>query len=240
MLRAIKFFLVPLIVLVLLAGCSVVVGSGNIVSEQREVGNFNAVEIAGSGQLIITQGEQESLRVEVDDNILPLVETNVRGRTLHLGLRWGINVLPLARSVKYTLTVRSLNRIDVSGSSSVVVDRLVTDALETNVTGSGEVQIDDLNAGEVEVNISGSGDVELTGAVERQNVTISGSGEYRAGDLVSLTADVQISGSGDAVVWSTETLDVTVSGSGNVDYYGNPQMDQEVSGSGNIQSLGVK
>ncbi|MEZ4663689.1 MAG: DUF2807 domain-containing protein [Caldilineaceae bacterium] len=37
------------------------------------------MELSGSGDVILTQGETKSLTVETDDNIMQYVTTNVRG-----------------------------------------------------------------------------------------------------------------------------------------------------------------
>lgn len=239
MFKSVKYF-IPLLLILLLAGCTIVSGSGNIVSESREVSDFDAVVLSGSGNLTITQGDREALTVKADDNLMELIETKVRNGTLYLGFKAGVNIINTSRAVQYELTVRDLSALTISGSGNASADSLVGEEFVLTVSGSGEVQIDKLTASESTVTISGSGDVDVAGAVEQQSITVSGSGHYRAADLVSSSATVQISGSGDAIVWVAETLNVTVSGSGNIEYYGNPQINQQVSGSGNIRSRGDK
>ncbi len=60
-------------------------GSGKIITQDRSVSGFSRVELGGSGQVTITQGDQERLTVEADDNILPYIRTDVSGTTLYLG-----------------------------------------------------------------------------------------------------------------------------------------------------------
>ena len=68
-----------LIGLILLTACSLssiqdsgetITGSGNVVTENRPVSGFDGVSHTGIGRVIITQGEEESLTIEADDNIL--------------------------------------------------------------------------------------------------------------------------------------------------------------------------
>lgn len=239
MFTSVKYF-IPLLLLLMLAGCTIVTGSGNIVSESREVSGFDEVVLAGSGNLTITQGDGEALTVEADDNLMDLIETEVRNGVLYLGFKSGANIINTSRAVQYQLTVDDLSELTISGSGNVSAESLVSDDFSLNVSGSGEAQIDRLTASEISIEISGSGDVDIVGAVEEQSITVSGSGNYRAGDLVSENVTVRISGSGNATVWVAEMLDVVVSGSGNVEYYGTPRVNQQVSGSGNIRSLGNK
>ena len=65
-------------------------GSGDLITEVREVSGFDSIDLDGSGEVIITQGAGETLTVETDDNLMEHVETEVRGDTLHLGFKPGI------------------------------------------------------------------------------------------------------------------------------------------------------
>ena len=62
-------------------------GTGDITSETREVSGFSAVNLAGIGNVVVDYGEQESLRIEAEDNLLPYLESKVEGDTLTLGVR---------------------------------------------------------------------------------------------------------------------------------------------------------
>ncbi len=53
-------------------------GSGNIITQSIDVSNFDRVSLEGSGDVYIEQGQTESLTIEADDNIQPLLETKVR------------------------------------------------------------------------------------------------------------------------------------------------------------------
>jgi hypothetical protein len=66
-----------LVLVLLFSGCSeissaeFVRGSGKITSEARPVQNVHGVALTTMGELAITQGDQESLRVEAEDNLQP-------------------------------------------------------------------------------------------------------------------------------------------------------------------------
>src|SRR5918998_1436697 len=90
MLRPILLGLSLLVVLLAAAACqagpsNLLTGSGTVRSEARPVGAFDEVELAGVGTLTITQGPQESLTIEAEDNLLPQIRGEVRGRRLVLG-----------------------------------------------------------------------------------------------------------------------------------------------------------
>ena len=89
----------------------VVRGSGDLVTEERDVSGFDELHFSGMGSLIIEQGDEESLIIEADDNIIDLIETDVRGGDLDIKFRRGFNVVPTAK-MKFYLTVIDLDRID--------------------------------------------------------------------------------------------------------------------------------
>jgi hypothetical protein len=211
-------------------------GSGNIVKEERPVSGFSRVCIYGASELIVTQGDQESLFIEADDNLLPLIETEVSHGMLSIGPKDRHEIRP-SKPIQINLAVKKLDGITLSGATNVKASCLTAEKLEVTTSGSGKITIDALNARALTVRISGSTDCNLAGRADRQTIVISGSGSYQAGKLASQSVELTINGSGDAEVWAAETLNLNVSGSGHVDYHGRPRMTQQVSGGGRVTSL---
>lgn len=210
-----------LLVFLLVCGCDVlnvgdvVVGSGKVAEEKRPVGQFDAIDLSGSGQLVFRQGDSESLTIKADDNVLPYITSTVEGGKLHLGVRSNVSLqthLPIA----YTVTARNLKAVHLSGSGSAKLDSLSTDRLDVRITGSG--------------------DVVASGRAGHQTVSISGSGSYNGAACQGATAEVHISGSGNLTVNVSDHLDAHVSGSGDIDYLGHPTLNTDVSGSGRVFS----
>ena len=213
----------------------VVRGSGDIESEEREVSGFNEIEFTGIGNLIIEQGDEESLVVEADDNIIGLIETEVRGDELYIGFRRGANIVPTS-NVKFYLIVKELDRIDLSGVGDIDCDEFETDDLKFNISGSGDIDFE-IIAESIETKVSGLGDIDLSGKVDFHRVQISGSGKYGAEELKSKDCEIEISGLGSATVSASDNLDIEINGAGNVYYKGDPHVSQHISGLGRIKSL---
>ena len=213
----------------------VVRGSGDIVTGQRSVSGFDELHFSGIGNLAIQQGDEEKLTIEADDNIIDLIETDVRGGKLYIKYRRGFNVIPTSR-MKFLLTVRDLDRIDLSGAGDIDCGSFQTDDIEFNISGSGNIDFV-IETGSLEVNISGLGDIRLEGKADFHRVNISGSGKYDAKDLESNDCQIEITGLGSATVDVKDNLDVVISGAGNVYYAGDPSVTREISGLGRIKSL---
>jgi hypothetical protein len=215
-------------------------GSGKIVTEERSVGNFDSVYVRGEGTVYLTQGEEISVVVETDDNLIRKVYTEVKGGTLELryasGL-FGTHLRPTGGYI-YHVTVPNLESITISGSAGVFADGVVIERLDLDVTGSGRVAIDDLKADEVNATITGSGTITLSGEADTQRVSVTGDGIFDGRDLEGKYVRVNNKGSGKTTVWATEALDVSVEGDGEVHYYGDVEPDVSSTGSSKVQSLG--
>ena len=215
------------------------VGSGKVVSETRDVSNYHGVELAGVGELTITQDDKESLVVEAEDNIVPLIETTVKpDGTLWIGWKGG-SVQP-TRPVIFKLSVKTLDRLKLSGSGSIRAEKISSTSATVALPGSGNIVIDHLATGPLTVALEGSGNIKLGGEAANQSVQLSGSGGYEAGGLKTEAGMVTLSGSGECKLWAEKTLMVNLDGSGEVGYYGNPAVVKNVRGSGEIRALGEK
>lgn len=236
-----------------------VVGSGDIVDQTIDVSNFNRVTLEGFGDVYVEQGQTESLSVQADDNIIPLLDTRVEAGELTLGVKRGVDVNP-SQSVIYHLTVKDLNgltiagsgdfyvepvnsstlAISIPGSGDISIEELIADDLSMDLDGSGSVTLESVDVKTVDTSIRGSGDVKLEGTADTQEVRVDGSGNYLGGNLETDTAEIRVLGSADVTVWVNDELTVRVNGSGNIQYYGGPRVDQSGVGSADIISLGDK
>jgi hypothetical protein len=215
-----------------------VAGSGTLAKEKRTVADFQRVALSGAGGLSILQGGEEGLTIETDDNLMPLIKTEVSNGLLQIGPD-GVNLRP-TKHLRYELKLKKLNALHLSGSLKAAAESLKTDALALHISGSGTIEIRRFEADQLEIHVSGSGSTTLAGKLREQHLHISGSGNHWAENLESNVAEVSISGSGKAKLWVKEKLDVKVSGSGHIQYYGAPQVIQHISGSGKVQALGTR
>jgi len=215
-------------------------GSGNMSSETRPVSGFTQISIDGSGDAQITQGDTESLKIEAEDNILPLVTSEVVGGKLVLGLK-PMTSISTTRTIHYTITVKDLSALALNGSGNVSAGALKSTSMALNLNGSGDISLASLEGSSLSVSGNGSGNFSINaGKIDNQSIQLFGSGSIQAANLESQTASVTIAGSGSASLWVKGSLNVSIGGSGNVDYYGAPTVTQAVAGSGRINGRGSK
>lgn len=186
-------------------------GSGNVITETRNVSGFDEIVVLGSGDVVVSVAGTESLSIEAEDNIMPLLTTEVKSGRLELGSESSFST---TRGITYTITVVSLEGVEINGS--------------------GDVDATGIDAGTFVAEINGSGDIRAAGTSTELDVGVNGSGAFEGEDLVASVGSVHVSGSGTAVVNVADDLEASVSGSGDIEYMGDPTLDESTSGSGRI------
>jgi uncharacterized protein with beta-barrel porin domain len=247
------FFLLSLVALsLLLTGCGGIVNFGRggrtihasntVVTETREASGFTAVDLRGIGRVVLTQGDAESLVVRGSDNVVPLVRTSVRNGVLVIEMDEIIAVTDMheANALTFTIGVKDLEALTVSGAGDVKMDGLTASRLKLDISGAGKIDFSGLSLDSLSLTLSGAGDVTLSGEAASAAIQLSGAGNIDAGDLKVETADIHLSGFGNATLWVTGKLTCSISGAGNIEYYGNPQTDFTDTGLGVFKSLGGK
>ncbi|MBX9625883.1 MAG: DUF2807 domain-containing protein [Gemmataceae bacterium] len=213
-----------------------VTGSGVAATEKRVVGDVTQVELEGVGELVVTRSDRPGLSVTADDNLLPLFETVTTGDKLTLRVRDGVNITSHTPIV-YRLSVRSLDRVAVSGAGKVTGDGVGGGDLDVRVSGAGGVALTGLDVQDLKVSLSGAGTATLAGTAKSLTAKVSGAGKVKAADLKVPAAEVSTSGAGGVTVWATDRLKAKVSGAGGVKYKGSPAVEQKVSGAGRVSAI---
>jgi hypothetical protein len=175
----------------LLAACGTT-GSGNIVTEQRDVGSFDQIETGGGVRVELTVDPSLPTSVEVtyDDNLLDNVVTDVSGDTLVVKLTGSINITGGGGRVVTVVTDRLVG-VESSGGSSVKATG-TTSSYRADASGGANLDLRDLQASSVEIDASGGANVNVY-------ATDSATGEASGGANVSVygnptTVTVETSG----------------------------------------------
>lgn len=205
-----------------------------------DVDDFSELTFGTSGVLYLSQGSENKVVVDADEDVLDKIDFDQRGDRLVIRNRnnrgwnrgWGRNEL------KVYVTMRDISAITLSGSGPIYSEtRLKTDDLEVELSGSGSMELE-VESRDLEIGISGSGSIEIEGSGEDVYAKISGSGKIKADDLEVKSLDARISGSGNIYMTVEDEIEASISGSGNVYYKGNPdRVINSASGSGKIRRM---
>ena len=219
----------------------------DMLTEKREVSDFNQINLRGYGELFITQGEQESLTVQADEDVLPTIKTSVVEGELRIDIitDWVEKISSFftkgfySQRISFDLTVKELTNLDIIGAARVKVKGLQSEEFAVKLGGAAEITIDSLKTKRLKAELPGAGMLKIAGKTTDQSVIVSGAGAYEAPHLESQSASIQLTGLGKATVWVVEELEATLIGLGSIEYYGDPIVTKSVQGLGSVTGLGT-
>ena len=211
-----KLLSLILLTLLVTAGChhgfAGVKGSGKREIQKREIGPFTSISTEGAFHLEIVCGKDVSLEVQGDDNILPLVSSEVRG-----------NVLRLANTKGYSVDEPITFRISVPNLEAISAD------------GAGKIQITGVNNDRLQIASNGAANITVSGTTKMVGVDTNGASRIDTHNLRSAQAIVDTKGASKVDLGVCDKLDVNVSGVSQVTYRGDPVVNKTIHGPGKVE-----
>ncbi len=191
---------------------SKVKGNGIKATETRAVAAFTAIDATGIGRLKLRVGEIESLTITADENILPLIKSEVKDGVLVLSTT---GATKSKTDIVFDATAKTIKRLENSGTVSI------------NASG--------FNGGDLAVETSGVGSITLAGRVDSFKAELSGVGSLDAEALTADRVTTSLSGVGSATVHAEKSINGTVSGVGSLTWKGAAtDVSSNVSGIGRV------
>lgn len=223
------------LMILILSSCGICIeGEGLEVEETRELEAFSELEIDIDADVVIHIGQQPSIVISAQENLLDIIKTEVRGSALIIDAEPCIST---SYPVDIEITTTSLSFIKLNGSADVtLMDDLQNDDFELKINGSGNISAD-VFTNHLKIKINGSGNVLVSGTAKDAEIVINGSGDVRTDMLQVYEADIEINGSGDVGINVLNDLRVTVKGSGDVNYSGEPSIKTSIAGSGSVTKI---
>ncbi len=154
--------------------------SGELNSTSYDPGKFYGLIVNSSANIILTQGEHNSIRLEGDKRQLKDIKTDVENGALIIT---GGNDYP----VNIYISAEELNLIEINGSSRVFTSGSInSDILLLKVNGSGSMKVD-VRALTLGMIVNGSGKIIVSGSSGDSYVRIFGTGNIYADKLDSFS-----------------------------------------------------
>ncbi|MCF4102813.1 DUF2807 domain-containing protein [Gillisia sp. M10.2A] len=213
-----------------------ITGNKDLTSTTRSVGEYNAVSVYGPMDVELVAGNEGTLKIEAESNLIEYITTQVEGGNLKIAIERGVNLQASRNmSIKITVPFKDIEAVRLTGSGDIWnTDVIKSQEFQVEVTGSGDITLD-LKADTVIGGITGSGDITFKGDTNRLKCSVKGSGDFKAFNLNANDVKASVTGSGDIEIMATQELKASVSGSGDITYKGNPEkQDFKTSGSGSV------
>ncbi|MEK6280032.1 MAG: head GIN domain-containing protein [Acidobacteriota bacterium] len=200
----------------LVAGChhgmlNQVSGSGNRQKQKREVASFNSISTEGAFHIDVIAQKPVGLEIEGDDNVLPLISTEVSNNVLHI-----------KSSQSYSVSEPIIIRITVPNLEGI------------SSNGAGKFDVAGLNNEKFKIGLNGASAIKVSGETQLLNIDTNGAGKIDTNKLRATRAVVESKGVSRVEVYAVDQLDVTVSGPSSVVYTGHPVVNKTVNGPGSV------
>jgi len=240
---------------------SVGTNADDIVEQSYTIKDVLEVHASSGIKLELAQGDTESLTLKAPAKVFKQIHVDQTDQKLSLKIDTGINnIFHLSgkEQIIFTLKVKNLQLLDLSGGVEANIGKLTLDKLIIKSSGGSEaefanLQIKDLNidaSGGAEVNLgtikseklnlvlSGGSelDVKSSGSTNFLTINAGGGSECKAEKLSSETAEVIAGGASEIQVRASKTLKVSAGGASSVDYYGKPTVSSNVGGASELSA----
>lgn len=208
-------------------------GEGPVKTETRSVSGFQGVELNLAGDVEVRVSDTYSVEVQAQENLLPLLKTEVEGGRLMLYFSENVSH---SEDVKIVVSGPSFDNFTLGGSGKITVTTPIrADKMDLTISGSGDLIMQQATLGALDCNISGSGGIEVGGTANATKIEVGGSGEVDAKQLSSNELRAEIGGSGSVSAHVVQVLKVNITGSGDIVYSGDPNVESNISGSGDVR-----
>ncbi len=187
-------------------------GSGEILTEYRDVKAFKGISIAIVADIDIDYCDSQEVAIETDDNILGYILSYVQDDILYINSK---NNLSPSKKTKISIKTNKLTSFNISGNAKANISKVKEEKLNLTISGNGNVKGD--------------------GKIEELSITISGMGNVNFKEVKTKHSRLKVSGSGKADLYVEESLDANISGTGKANIWGNPsKVNKRINGIGKI------
>ncbi len=223
-----------IISVMLLMACTQRTGSGNVLTEMRNVDNFVGIIVSGEMSINIIHSDKYEVKITADDNLIKHIKTVVKGGILYVECGHQTE----ESNITVNLAMPVLNSIETEGKVDInVKSGFAVENLEIRTFGSGNIDISGITASAaIKILSRGSGNISLTGSAKLFSCYARDAGNVFADQLESADAVAKVGGSGSIFLKTNGNMNVIVAGSGSVIYTGKPSMiSKYITGSGSVK-----
>lgn len=209
-------------------------GDGKVVKDTIALSHFDQIDLAGSFNVHLTRGDKLQVIIETDQNLLELVNVEVKGNTLYISSTGNVILRPTRLNL--FITYPALQKLNIGGACKISADQaIMTEALTIEMSGAAEVDLA-IETRVLNTSLSGAGSIKFEGLAQEHYITLSGASSLRAEKLITEKTEIDLSGAGSAQVFASEVFKANLSGVGSIRYHGNPASTQvNKSGLGSIK-----
>ena len=199
-----------------------IVGSGNLVTQQKDFSDFSAIEVSSAFEVEISQSSFYSISITADDNVLEYVQVSKTGNTLNVGMQTGSYQ---STTLQVEIEMPEIDSLGLSGATlGIIEDFSFSEPFVVELFGASNLEMTNMNVGDFEVELSGASALIAEGSGNDLVSIVEGASSLDLTDFPVNNSNLDVSGASQATVNMDGTLDAVVSGASTVYYIGEPTM----------------
>lgn len=198
-----------------------VTGNGKVAKEEKSLVGFSSIELQGVFNVFLSQGNEDKVVVETDENLQPYVVTYIKDDILTVKLKDSSSIKNL-KQINVYIQCKNLNKISSNGVGRIQTKTPIRgESLELDMNGVGASDLN-IQVNQLTVRSEVVGAMKLSGRADHTIIHHQGLGAIDAQNLITQTMNLSTDGIGAAQINVTKELTVDAKGLGAVLYRGHP------------------
>jgi len=171
--------------------------ANEVTSVNRQVGNFYGIVVNTAANVVLSQGETTSVRIEGRSRDVEKTEAAIDNGSLVIS---GSNNVP----VTIYITVEELNRVEVNSTARIYANGIInSDILILKVNGNGSIRME-VRALSLGMIVNGKGKIIVSGSVGESYARIFDGGRILTSNLDTYVSRTEINETHSCVVHQTD------------------------------------
>jgi uncharacterized membrane protein YphA (DoxX/SURF4 family) len=193
-------------------------GSGQVVNKTFDYNNFDKLSLKNlDGKIEVTIGKPFAVSVAIDDNLSPLLKTEVSNGELKIELDGNEN-----------------NKMYIE-ETNIIIKISMPEASVVEHKGNSSLQITGIVGRYFRIKNSNNGSASIAGSIDELDIICNGNGNVKATEMSAKSIKVKRSGNGNVYIKTEETFTANSSGNGDVINEGSGSADANSSATDNSE-----
>ena len=206
-------------------------GNGQVVEESREVSEEFTMVYASEGlDVFVTQGDEFSINVEADENIIDLIGTDIRDGRLKVHA-----IENIGRATKSVyVSLPEVEALETSSGADLIAQTTITaDKIELEASSGSDLEVE-VDARTVVAETSSGADIKVSGRTDMLQADASSGSDIKARGLLAKRCTADASSGADITVNVSESLIADASSGADISYTGDATVQKKKSVSGSV------
>ncbi len=219
-----KYFLV-LLISIFFTSCNLIVngtrGNGNVIIKHRKINTeFSAIKASQGLEVIITEGNPSTVKVQADENLHELIVTEINNGELFIHATKNIGK---SSAKKVIVTVTNLEKISSTSGASIYGTNLFQNKKLCLYASSGSTQSFRVKTESLVCNASSGANIAISGTSKSIDAKATSGSVINAQKLKTNTCATNANKGGKIDVYCTNEIYAKANNGGNISYSGNPK-----------------